>query len=467
MHSELPNYVTTGSRSQPAFAAVTLDSWTGVPTFSQPGSSGLRNTRRAVGNARMSLQPESITTCMSAWKRTFISAFVAQIFSIVGFSFCLPFLPFFIADLGVVDKAEQAWWAGIAMSSAGCTLAVFAPLWGILADRYGRKAMVVRAMLAGTVVLWLMSLVRTVGQLVLCRLLQGAFTGTVAASVALVASVTPPRRSGFTLGMMQTAVFLGVSLGPLAGGVVADHLGYRAAFRMGAVIILFGGLLVYYGTREDFTPPEPADRRVRGTFRKIMASPGFLAAVVVLLSVRFSNTLANPSFPLIVKDILGVSPRLNSVTGSIICVAALSGALSAAVCGHFGDRWGHKRILLLCSFSAAFVSVAHTFAQSIAYLFVVRALFGLTIAGMMPAANAIIRDRIHDTHIGRAYGAATSLSMLGFALGPFLGGYIGRTVGIRAPFVVTGISQMLVVAIVAFAIHDHPRPDTQSASGPH
>ena len=135
---------------------------------------------------------------MSPWRRTFVSAFVAQILSLVGFSFCFPFLPFFVGDLGVTGKGEQAFWSGVAISAAGVTLALFAPLWGILADRYGRKAMVVRAMLGGTVLLLLTSTVQTIGQLVACRLLQGALTGTVAASVALVASVTPPRRSGAT-----------------------------------------------------------------------------------------------------------------------------------------------------------------------------------------------------------------------------------------------------------------------------
>jgi len=187
---------------------------------------------------------------MAPWKKTFVSAFVAQILSIVGFAFAFPFVPFFIRDLGVPDPADQAFWAGVVMSSAGLTLAIFSPVWGFLADRYGRKAMVVRAFIGGAIVMFLMSLVQNVWQLAVCRLLQGAFTGTIAASVALVASVIPPKRSGFALGMMQTAVFIGVSIGPLFGGFVADALGYRTAFRVGACVILAGGLVVFFGTRE-------------------------------------------------------------------------------------------------------------------------------------------------------------------------------------------------------------------------
>ncbi|MCX7591100.1 MAG: MFS transporter, partial [Kiritimatiellae bacterium] len=89
---------------------------------------------------------------MTPWKRTLACAFVAQILAIVGFSFCMPFLPFFIAELGVRGTAAQTWWAGIVMSATGVTLAIFAPLWGYLADRYGRRLMVMRAMFVGSVV---------------------------------------------------------------------------------------------------------------------------------------------------------------------------------------------------------------------------------------------------------------------------------------------------------------------------
>lgn len=385
---------------------------------------------------------------MSPWRKTFACAFAAQTLAMVGFCFALPFLAFFIKELGVTDVESQTWWAGVVMSTSGLTLALFAPLWGLLADRFGRKAMVMRSMFGGTIVLALMSYVQTIGQLVVCRLLQGAFTGTIAASIALVASVSPPHRSGFALGMMQTAVFLGAAIGPLIGGVVADHLGYRAAFRVGALVVFLAGLLVWRGTREDFVPSDPEHTARRLSYGQIILGPGFLAAVFVLFSIRLSNTLTNPSFPLIVEEILDSTTRLNSVTGAIICCAALSGAVSAAVLGYFGDSFGHKRVLLACSLLASVVSVAHVYAHTVLFLTVARMLFGLTVAGMIPSANALIRRMTHDSNIGKAYGVATSMSMAGLAIGPFLGGCLGRAMGLRAPFVATGIGQLVVVVVV-------------------
>lgn len=385
---------------------------------------------------------------MQPWKKTFVTAFVAQILSIVGFSFALPFLPFFVAELGVETKAEQAWWAGIVMASAGVTLALFAPLWGALADRYGRKLMVVRSMFGGTIVLTLMSLVQTVGQLVVCRLLQGVLTGTIAASVALVASVTPPRRSGFAMGMMQAAVFLGVSLGPLFGGIVADRFGYRVAFQAGAAIVLLGGFLVHYGTREDFRPPDPDKDEGGYSFGRSLTNGAFLTAVLVLFAVRFSNTMSNPSFPLIIEEIVEDKARLNSISGVIIACAAFAGAISAAVLGHAGDRWGHRNVLIACSLGAAVSSAAHVAAFSLPHLTIARVCFGLAVAGTLPAVNAMISGVTDPRHIGKAYGGATSFSMMGLALGPLAGGYLAREAGLRMPFLATALAQLAVCVMV-------------------
>ncbi len=381
---------------------------------------------------------------MIAWKKTFASSFIAQILSILGFSFALPFLPFFISELGVYDKGEQALWAGITLAAAGFTLAIFAPVWGVLADRFGRKPMVVRSMLGGTAVLVLMSYVQTVGQLVVCRLLQGAFTGTIAASVALVASVVPRRRSGMTLGMMQAAVFIGSSIGPLFGGLVADAYGYRVSFQAGAALVFLGGLFVLFGTEENFVAPDEKTAGNAPGFKSIFLLHGFFAAVLIMFSVQFSNTLVNPSFPLIVKDILPDVSNLNSITGAVIASAALAGAVSSVLLGFAGDKIGHRKVLIGCCIGACAASLGHYYAASLNELFAARILFGLAVAGMLPAANAMIHSIIDHRNIGKAYGLANSISMVGIALGPLAGGYLAKIGGLRMPFMFAAACQLLL-----------------------
>lgn len=386
---------------------------------------------------------------MKDWQKTFVSAFIAQVLSIVGLSFATPFLPFFVADLGVKDIGQQAFYAGLALGVTAITLGIFSPIWGILGDRFGRRKMVCRSMFGGAVVLLAMSLVRTVGQLIACRLFQGMFTGTVSASVALVASVVPEKRRGFALGMMQAAVFTGNSVGPLLGGFIADLVGYRASFRVGAVIISLGGFLVYKYTSENFRRADPKKDTPAPGFLAIMGMSGFLLGAAILFGVRFSNLITNPSFPLIVKDIIPDHPRLNSITGMLIALAGLSGAISAGLLGYLGDRWGHRRILSACCIAAAVASSGHFFVRTIGALFLARLLFGLSVAGMQPAANDMICGSVDRRFIGRAIGLATSLSMLGMLLGPILGGALAQSVGLRVPFLAAAASHIALAALIS------------------
>jgi len=389
---------------------------------------------------------------MTAWKKTFVSAFIAQVCSITGFSFAMPFLPFYIGELGVIDEKAQAFWAGLCLGAAGVTLSIASPIWGNVADRYGRKIMVVRSMVGGVLVLSLMAIVQTPWQLLVCRLLQGGLTGTMVASVALVASVAPARRSGFALGMMNSAVFIGAAGGPFLGGLVSDAFGYRKAFLCGAVVLAVGSLVALLGTREDFRPPDKS--KSARSLRQLLLLPGFLAAVMVMLAVRVSNSIANPAFPLIVKNIHTNLKTLNTVTGGIVAVAALSGAISSAVLGLLGDRFGHKRFLLACCLGAAAASFGHAYAVTVSQLVVLRICFGLTVAGMLPAANAAISRATPSDAIGKAFGWATSMSTLGFAFGPFLGGYIGMVAGLRKPFLVTSACQLALFGVVLFFMSD-------------
>jgi len=196
----------------------------------------------------------------------------------------LPFIPYYIQELGVTDAQQVVLWTGIATSAMSVSFAITAPLWGMLADRHGRKLMVMRATFAGAVLTALMAQVTNVQQLVLLRMLQGALTGTIAAATTLVAGVVPKQYSGAALGSLQTAIAIGGSLGPLLGGIVADSLGYRSSFYITALLLLTSGILVTLLVHEDFHPVEDVTRSKRPDWglaaRFLFASGGALLAVL-------------------------------------------------------------------------------------------------------------------------------------------------------------------------------------------
>jgi len=380
------------------------------------------------------------------WKKTFISTFIAQILSIVGFSFALPFLPFFISELGIKDVSQQSYWAGIILSASGFTFTIFSPLWGYLADKYGRKVMVVRSMFAGTLVLFLMSFVKTVKQLLFCRLLQGALTGTIVASVTLVASVVPVEKSGFTLGMMHAAVSIGNSIGPLIGGIISDHFGYRNTFRIGGCIIFLGGLLIFLFARENRINNKKNEDI---SYREILKLKWFWIATMIMFGVRLSNTILNPSFPLVIKEIITNPEKLNTITGVIIGIAAIIEGLCAAGLGKLSDKIGYLRMIVNCFI---FASMGHFFVHSISSLFFWRILFVGSVAGVIPSVNSMIKKLINENSIGKAYGLFTSISMLGLAFGPLIGGYTGKIINIRTPFLITSIFHAIVAISIIYLI---------------
>ena len=146
------------------------------------------------------------------WQMTLYVMFAAQLLSIIGFSFSLPFLPFYIRELGVTEERLVPYWAGILAASASLVMVFFSPLWGWIADRYGRKPMVTRAMFGGAIITFAMGLVENIWQLLGLRMLSGALTGTISASIALVSTAVPRANLGFALGLMQVAVFLGMTM---------------------------------------------------------------------------------------------------------------------------------------------------------------------------------------------------------------------------------------------------------------
>src|SRR5690606_28151164 len=178
------------------------------------------------------------------WQRTLGVMFVAQLLASVGFSTIFPFLPNYVEHLGVRGGGSLVFWVSAVFSVQAVSMMFAAPIWGAVADRYGRKLMVVRSLIGGAVIILLMGFARSAEELTLLRLIQGLITGVMSASSSLVASVTPRERLGYAMGLMQTANWAGVSVGPMIGGVLEFFFGYRIAFVVTAALLLLGGVLV-------------------------------------------------------------------------------------------------------------------------------------------------------------------------------------------------------------------------------
>ncbi len=380
------------------------------------------------------------------WRVTLPVMWVAQLCSIMGFSFAMPFIPFFVRDLNVAERMVPVW-AGVTGTAAGLAMSIMGPVWGYVADRYGRRPMVIRAMFGGSVMLALMGLAQNVYHLLVLRTLQGMITGTVPASVAMVSSVVPRNRVGASLGLMQMAVFTGAAVGPYLGGIVADRYGYRVPFGVTGALLFTGGMLVLLGARERFVPPDREVARESAPLRVLLRMPVILGLLGGYFVMNLSVSFVMPIFPLFVEEIVGTPQQAAAETGILLAVTGIAAAISAVLVGRLSDRVGHKRMLVVCTALTAVLSAPHFFAQSIGQLVVLRILFGLAAGGMVPSMNAIVSNVVPRANIGQAYGFTTTASALGWAMGPALGGVAAAAFGYRWPFVV--MSGLLLAVAMA------------------
>src|SRR5438132_267032 len=190
--------------------------------------------------------PSHVSGLLSpSWQTSLYVICVAQATAMLAFGFVLPFLPLYLKEIGVSPESAVVFWSGALVTSTGVSLAIFSPIWGALADRHGRKLMVLRAMLIGGLIIALMGLVQNVGEFLVLRILQGMFTGTIAAATALVAGIVPRDRLAWSMGVLQTSVYVGISAGPVLGGLVAQAVGIRGTFFVAGAMLAIAGIFVW------------------------------------------------------------------------------------------------------------------------------------------------------------------------------------------------------------------------------
>lgn len=390
---------------------------------------------------------------MPRWKITFVASWLAQVCSIIGFSLVAPYLPFYVKFLGVPDDKQAVIWTGWLMSGVGLTMALVAPMWGVLADRYGRKLMVMRSMFGGVVVLGLMGLVQNVYQLLGLRILQGVLTGTVSASVALVASVVPRRRSGYALGLMQTALMVGNSLGPWIGGHCAKTFGYRLPFLISAGFLLIGGLLTLFGVHEEFDPEEARTAEGAESLLAVLRLPGFTTMLALVFMMMFVGSFTGPVLPFYIRRLGNLTDlQAAATTANISALWAVAAGVSAAVLGRLSDRLGHSRILMVCLAANGLVLFPHALVRTNMQLLTMRLLSATADAGISPSVNALIRSLVPRHAVGKAFGIVQSCSNTGWGLGPMVGSALAVHLGLRLPFVVVGTGVCLLSAFAAIVL---------------
>jgi DHA1 family multidrug resistance protein-like MFS transporter len=387
------------------------------------------------------------------WKRNLAILWFGQLIAISGFSVFMPFLPYYVQELGITEVKQVAFWAGLLTSAQAVTMALVAPVWGSLADRYGRKIMVVRAMLGGAVIVSLMGFVGNVWQLVILRAIQGTLTGTVSAATTLVVSSAPPQRRGFALGTLQMAIYLGGSVGPLLGGFIADSVGYRPTFWVTGALLFVAGVLVTTLVRENFVPVARGEQAplLEGLLI-VFRTRALMLVCGIRVLMRMAVRIIGPVLPLFIQGIAAPGVKIASLTGTIAGFGSAASAVGAVFMGRLADRIGPRRILIVCGAAASALYAVQAWVQTPMQLLALRVASGVAMGGILASVSSLQAALAPKGRYGAVYGVDTSMVAAANAISPMIGAALTATFGLTSVFYGAAVIYALATVIVLVVV---------------
>ncbi|MCU6669085.1 multidrug efflux MFS transporter [Enterobacteriaceae bacterium H4N4] len=391
---------------------------------------------------------------MESWKVNLISVWFGCFFTGLAISQILPFLPLYVAQLGVSSHEALSMWSGLVFSVTFLVSAIVSPMWGSLADRKGRKLMLLRASLGMAVAILLQAFATNVWQLFLLRALMGLTSGYIPNAMALVASQVPRERSGWAISTLSTAQISGVIGGPLMGGFLADHVGLRAVFFITAFLLMVSFLVTFFLIKEGARPRVSKAQRLSG--KAVFASlpyPGLVISLfVTTLVIQLCNGSVGPILALFIQSMAPDSSNIAFLSGMIAAVPGVSALMSAPRLGKLGDRIGTGRILMATLVVAVGLFFAMSFVTTPFQLGVLRFLLGFADGAMLPAVQTLLIKYSSDQVTGRIFGYNQSFMYLGNVAGPLMGAGVSAMAGFRWVFAATAVVVLLNIIQLAWAM---------------
>ncbi|MGO4439063.1 multidrug efflux MFS transporter [Rhizobium sp. RAF56] len=390
------------------------------------------------------------------WMRNLLVCLGGSFTTIVAMTLLLPFLPLYIEELGLSDRAAIVQWSGIAYGATFFAAALVAPLWGRIGDIYGRKLMLVRASLGMAIVISLMGMAGSVWQLVALRLLTGLAGGYSSGSMVLVATQTPKARSAWALGTLSAGIMAGNLVGPLIGGALPPIVGIRNTFLLAGGFIFIAFLATTFLIKEEKSPARSKAAKAGGGWKSIPDTRPVVAMLITGMLLMLANMSIEPIITVYVAQLTDNQAQVTMISGIVMSVTALGAVLSASRLGKLADRIGHWRVIMTAMAVAAVLLIPQAFVTAPWQLIALRFLMGLALGGLLPCITAVIRHNVPDAAAGGILGLSISSQYVGQVAGPVIGGFVGGHIGMRAVFLGTAV---LLAAGAAFCWASRPKQE--------
>jgi len=394
---------------------------------------------------------------MEPWKRNLYCLWTIEFLAALGMSLVLPFLPFYIRELGVSDLGEVKRWSGLVFAAPFLVATFTGPLWGWLGDRFGRRAMLIRALIGYAATSFTMAFATTIHQFLILRLIQGGVSGFIAATLAIAATTTPRDKMGYAMGVLQTSLTTGAIFGPFFGGLFADQIGYRNIFFITAAFGFAATILVVLLVQE--SEPSREDKKPSSffsNFRLVFTSPILISIFATGLIVQTAVMSIQPVLSLFVERLWPSGAHLATIAGGVFAITGLASLISAPYWGKRGDRMGYKKMLFLTLLGTGITSIPQAFATQAYQLFILRFVYGLFVGGILPALYTLTSLNVAEERRGGILGITRSGLLIGNVIGPVSGGFLAASLGIRPLFIFMA-AMLIIVNLWAGKVIKEPK----------
>ncbi|HFI0126185.1 TPA: multidrug efflux MFS transporter [Streptococcus suis] len=362
------------------------------------------------------------------WQRNLKVAWLGNFLTGVSFTLVMPFISVFVEELGV-GAGQVEHYAGLAVSANALAAAVMAPIWGSLADRYGRKPMMVRAAFAMIFTMGGMAFVPNVFWLIVLRVLNGMFTGYIPNATALIASQVPKDKTGYALGTLSTGAVAGNLIGPTLGGFLAELVGVHAVFLLVGLLYALVVVLTIFQIREDFKPLTKEDQlSISEVFAQVKDKQMLVGLFVTSMVIIAAAQAVVPILTLYVRH-LGQTDNLLFVAGFIISLPGMASLVTSGYLGKIGDKIGNHRLLLMALVYSLLINILCVFAQNPFQLGLLRFLYGFGTGALLPSVNSLLTKLTPKEGISRIFSYNQIFNNMGSVIGPMLGSSVAGQLG--------------------------------------
>ncbi|WP_058953646.1 multidrug efflux MFS transporter [Clostridium tyrobutyricum] len=390
---------------------------------------------------------------MKMWKRNLMICWFGIFVASIGMSQIAPVLPLYIKHLGVSNTALISQFTGIAFGVTYIISAIFSPIWGRAADKVGRKPMILRASLGMAVVIGCMGFAQNVYELIGLRLIQGAITGYSTACTALIATQADTEHAGEALGTLSTANIAGSLLGPTIGGFIEEFFGFQSIFFITGTLLLIAFIITALFVEESFTREDKKVLKIKELWNIIPEKSLTVTTLITFFILTVALYSVEPIITVYITQLSHNASHIALLAGITFSASGLANIIAAPRLGKLSDKIGVHKVMLVALVVAALIFIPQAFVKNPWQLMGLRFLLGLTMGGLIPSVNILIKKITPDSITGEIFGFSMSAGYLGVFGGAILGGQVAACLGIRYVFFITSALLLINALWVYFKVY--------------